>query len=351
MLNRFSGRYGLTSPSIKITCINPASKIFVTGGTGFLGAYIIRELLQKGYRVRAIRRRQQLPFFIPANVFDPVEWVSGDVLDNHVLENAMEDADAVVHCAAKLSFSGRDQREMYRTNIEGTANVVNAALLKKVPRFLHISSVAALGRTVNGETVNESKQWEDNATNTRYAISKYHAELEVWRGAGEGLNTVIVNPSTILGFGDWNNSSCALFKNAYNEFPWYSNGINGFVSVEDTARASVQLLESGIANERFIISAENWSFREVFNTMADAFGKKRPHREATALLAAIAWRTEKVKNLFSGKPSLLTKESARIAQTTTYFDNSKVCKALPGFSFTTLRTCIEEACQHYMQYV
>ena len=273
------------------------------------------------------------------------------MLDTHVLENAMEGVDAVVHSAAKVSFVAADQRAMYKINIEGTANVVNAALLKKVKKLVHISSVAALGRTINGETVTEKKQWEDSPINTNYSISKYHSELEVWRGSGEGLNTVIVNPSTILGYGNWNNSSCAIFKNAYHEFPWYSNGINGFVSVDDTARATVLLMETEISNERFIINADNWSFRQLFNTMADAFGKKRPHREATATLAAIAWRTEKVKSFFSGKPSLLTRETARIAQTATYFDNSKVCNALPGFRFTPLDTAVKNACNYYMQYV
>src|SRR5450432_234448 len=331
--------------------INPPAKIFVTGGTGFLGAYIIKELVQKGYSVRAIRRSNKLPAFIAGAVFNNVEWIEGDVLDTVLLENAMEGMDAVIHSAAKVSFVGDAQMEMFKTNIEGTANVVNAALLKNIKRLVHISSVAALGRTANGETVTEKKQWEDNSINTKYAISKYNAELEVWRAIGEGLNAVIVNPSTILGYGNWNNSSCAIFKSAYNEFPWYSNGINGFVVVEDVASATISLMGTDVCNERFIINADNWSFRQVFNSIADSFGKKRPQKEATPALASIAWRTEKVKSFFSGKPSLLTKESARIAQTATYFDNSKICSALPGFSFTPLDISIKNACNHYLQYL
>ena len=263
----------------------------------------------------------------------------------------MEGMDAVIHSAAKISFVPGDDKEMFKTNIEGTANVVNAALLKNIKRLVHISSVAALGRTANGETVTEKKQWEDSNTNTKYAISKYNAEMEVWRGIGEGLNAVIVNPGTILGYGNWNNSSCAIFKNVYNEFPWYSNGINGFVAVEDVAKATILLMESDISNERFIVNGDNWSFREVFNSIADGFGKKRPHRAATPGLAALAWRAEKVKTFFSGKPSLLTKESARIAQTVTYFDNSKICKALPGLTFAALDVSIKNACNHYLQYI
>lgn len=307
--------------------------------------------MQKGYRVSAIRRSDKLPAFIPAVIFKDVEWIDGDILDTNILENAMEGIDAVIHSAAKVSFVATEQQSMFKTNIEGTANVVNAALLKNVKRLVHVSSVASLGRTANGETVTEKKQWEDSNINTNYAISKYNAEMEVWRGIGEGLNAVIVNPSTILGYGDWNNSSCAIFKSSYNEFPWYSNGINGFVAVEDVARAIVLLMESDISNERFIINGDNWTFRQLFNAIASAFGKKQPHREATPALAAIAWRIEKVKSLFSGTPPLLTKETARVAQTATYFDNSKIRSALPGFAFTPLDECVKNACNHYLQYL
>ncbi len=307
--------------------------------------------MQKGYGVRAIRRVRSVPYFIPATVFSTVEWIEGDVLDPLFLEDAMQGVSAVIHCAAKVSFEAAQHRCMYATNIEGTANVVNAALLNHIPRLLHISSVAALGRTANGEIVTEKKQWEDNKANTVYAISKYNAEMEVWRGIGEGLEAVILNPATILGYGDWTQSSCAIFKTVYDEFPWYSNGINGFVAVEDVARATVLLLESTVRNERFIVNADNWSFRQVFNSMADGFGKKHPSMEATPTLAAMAWRIEKVKKFFSGKASLLTKESARIAQTTTYFDSSKICNALPGFSFTALDAAIKNACNHYLQYL
>jgi dihydroflavonol-4-reductase len=296
-----------------------------------------------------MRRNNKLPFFIPTHIFSNVEWVEGDILDMSVLENAMEGMDIVIHSAAKVSFVSNEHQAMLKTNIEGTANVVNASLLKKIKRFVHISSVSALGRTTDGEIINENKQWQESNINTSYAISKYNAEMEVWRGIGEGLNAVIVNPSTILGYGDWNNSSNAIFKNVYNEFPWYTNGINGFVAVEDVAKATVLLMESNINNERFILNADNWPFRQLFNTIADGFDKKHPHRQATPLLAAIALALEKIKTTFSHKPSFLTKESARIAQTKTYFDNSKILKALTGFSFTPLDVSIKKACNQYLQ--
>ena len=322
-------------------------KVFVTGGTGFLGAYIIKELIEKNYAVRAIRRSNKLPFFIPQNIFDNVEWVDGDVLDVITLEEAMEGSDAVIHAAAKVSFVKKERREMYKTNIEGTANVMNTALSLDIKRVVHVSSIAALGRNAAGEKVDETKKWQESKQNTNYSISKYYGEMEVWRAIGEGLNAVIANPSTIIGYGDWNTSSCAIFKTVYDKIPWYTNGINGFVSVEDVAKAIVQLMESDITGERFIISGENASFHEVFNLIADAFGKKHPHLEATAFLAAFAWRFEKIKTLFTGNTSALTKESAMIALSKTYFDNTKILKALPDFSFTSLKECIEKACKAY----
>jgi dihydroflavonol-4-reductase len=322
--------------------------VFITGGTGFLGAYIIKELVEKGYQVRALRRTPKIPFFIPAVIFEKVEWISGNVLDIPFLELAIADSDIVIHSAAKISFSAKDRNEMFQTNVDGTTNVVNAALMNNVKRLVYVSSVAALGRTMNGDTVNENKKWEDSKMNTNYAISKYYAEMEIWRAMGEGMNTVIVNPSTILGYGDWNTGSCAIFKNVFNEFPWYTNGVNGFVDVEDVARATVLLMESDIENQRFILNGGNWSFRQLFNTIADGFNKKHPHKEATAFLAEIAWRLEKIKAVVSGKNPLLTKESARVAQTRTFFDNSKILQMLNGFQFSPLEKTIVTACNRYL---
>lgn len=324
------------------------TKILVTGGSGFIGAYIIKELVEKGYAVRAIRHSNNAPFFIPAHINEKVEWVPGDVLDVVSLHEAMDGVDAVIHAAAKVSFNDNDRSSLYKINIDGTANVVNMALENNVKRFVHISSVAAIGRTVTGETVNEEKKWQAGKMHTTYAISKYHAELHVWRGAAEGLDMVIVNPSTVLGYGDWNMSSCAIFKSVYKEFPWYTKGINGFVAVTDVAKATVLLMESNQSHERFIVNGDNWTFQQLFNTIADGFGKKHPHKEASPFIGKIAWRMEKLKSMMSGKKPLLTRQSARVAQSVTYFDNSKILKALPGFSFTPLEKAIQKNCELYL---
>lgn len=326
-----------------------AGGILVTGGTGFLGSYIIKELIEKGYTVRAIRRAtSQLPFYIPKAIFDKVEWVEGDVLDIISLENAMEGMDTVIHAAAVVSFIPKERKRMYQVNVAGAANVVNVALEKKIKRFIHISSIAAIGRSSDGGHVNEEKKWEENKSTTHYAKSKYRGELEVWRGMGEGLDTVILNPSTIIGYGDWNNSSCAIFKKMYEEFKWYSPGINGFVDVEDTARAVVKIMESDISEQRFIITNENLAFQQLLNMMADGFHKKRPSRQITPFMLSIAWRMEALISFIRGKKPVLTKESARVAHSKTYFSNEKILKALPGFTFTPIGESIKKACEKYL---
>jgi len=334
----------------KIYHIRPQiSNILVTGGTGFVGAYIIKELVQQGFSVRAIKRSAaQLPEFIEPAIFDKVEWVEGDILDVIALEDAMQGIDAVIHSAAIVSFSKKERSNMYHVNIEGTKNVVNTALENNVPRIVYISSVAAIGRKLTGGTVNEKAQWEDSNANTHYAISKFKAELEVWRGFAEGLEGVILNPATVLGYGNWNQSSSGIFKSAYNQFKWYTNGVNGFTDVEDVARAAVMLLKGTVTEERYIICNDNWPFRKLFNTMADNFGKKRPYKEATPFLSGVAWRLEKLKSIFSGKKPLLTRESAKVANSFTRFDNAKLLKALPGFTYTPLEETIRKACAKYV---
>ena len=323
------------------------STILVTGGTGFLGSYIIKQLVEQGYTVKALRRSKKTPWWIAPAVLDAVTWVDGDVLDVVALEEAMDDADIVIHSAAVVSFAKRDRKDMYQVNVEGTANVVNIAIEKNVKRLIHISSVAALGRTATGGHVNEDKKWEETGVNTHYARSKHRAEMHVWRGISEGLEAVILNPGTILGYGDWHSGSCAIFRQVYEGFNWYTPGINGFVDVEDVAKVVVAFAKNNISEERYIVNGDNWEFRKLQDTIAAGFGKKGPQRKAGPFILGLAWRLEKFKSIFSAKKPLLTKESARVAQSRTFFENDKLLRALPDFSFTPLERTIAAACEKY----
>lgn len=273
--------------------------------------------------------------------------MDGDIMDIVSLEDALHGIDTIIHSAAVVSFSKKERQNMYRTNVEGTANVVNVALEKGTRRLVHISSVAALGRKKDSSTVDETAKWEDDNNNTHYAISKFKAELEAWRGFAEGLEGVVLNPATILGYGNWNDGSSAIFKNVYKEFGWYTNGINGFTDVEDAAKATVMLALSEITEQRFIVCNDNWRFRKLLDAMADGFGKKRPGREATPFLSSVAWRIEAFKSLFTGNKPLITKESAKVANSETLFDGSKLVKTLPGFQYRPLEETIQNACSQY----
>jgi nucleoside-diphosphate-sugar epimerase len=238
---------------------------------------------------------------------------------------------------------------LMKINVEGTANVVNAALANGVEKLVHVSSVAALGRKRNNTTVTENVKWDDNANPSVYGLSKYLGELEVWRGISEGLNAVIVNPVIILGLAQWGTGSSAMFRNAFNEFPWYTEGVSGFVDATDVATAMVLLMKSDITAERYILSAENKSYRSIFTEMAIAFGKKPPTRKVNPTLAAIVWRIERIKSWITGKEALLTKETAETAQQKVNFDNSKILNALPGFGFKPVSQTISECCPGYIK--
>ncbi len=313
-------------------------KIFITGATGLVGAYLIKQLIRQNKNIKALYRTE-IPYNSPN-----VEWIQGDIFDTVLLEEILNDVDEVYHCAAKVSFNPKHKKELFKTNVEGTANIVNACLNTGVKKLLHVSSVSALGRLRENVIVNEAMQWSEETNNSRYGESKYLAEMEVWRGIAEGLNAVIINPTIILGAGDWNKGSSEIFKTVYKEFPYYTEGVTGFVDANDVAIIMIELMNSDISGERFIVSAENISYKNLFAMIAEAFNKKPPHKNVTPFMAASIWRLEAIRSLITGKAPFITKATARTALAKVYFDNSKLLKALPEFSYTSLKNSVERIC-------
>jgi dihydroflavonol-4-reductase len=314
--------------------------ILVTGATGLLGSHLLAQLVNEGKKTRALYR-SEIPVMEGA---EAIEWVKGDILDVVALETAMEGVQQVYHCAAMVSFHPKNKAILHKTNIEGTANVVNACLDAGIQKLLFVSSVAALGRIREDRAINESMNWTEESSNSEYGKSKYFSEMEVWRGIGEGLNAVIVNPTIILGAGDWDNGSSGIFKSAYNEFPWYAEGTSGFVDVEDVVRAMILLMESKFSSERFILSGANLPYKEIFSQIGRNFHKKPAHKKVTPFLAAIVWRLEAVKAMFTGKEPLLTKETAKTAQTKANFDNRKLTRFFLNFEYTPMNQSLERIC-------
>ncbi|MBV8254715.1 MAG: NAD-dependent epimerase/dehydratase family protein [Chitinophaga sp.] len=320
--------------------------ILVTGGTGLLGSHLIRSLVEAGKPVRAIYRKE--PAAQLEDIRHKIEWVQGDILDVVGLEEVMEGIKQVYHCAGMVSFAPGNN-SLRKVNVEGTANVVNIALDAGVEKLVHVSSVAALGRAKDGEHISEESEWVPSKHNSQYAVSKFDGELEVWRGIAEGLPAAIVNPSIILGSGFWEDGSSAIFKNVYKEFPYYTRGVNGFVDVRDVAKAMIMLMDAPVSGQRFILSADNWSYKDLFTSMANALHRKPPVKEATPFMTGLVWRVERLKQMFGGKSPLITKETAHTAQLKVYYDNSKIQQFLPEFHFRSLETTIAETCQDYLR--
>lgn len=315
--------------------------ILVTGGTGLIGSHLITSLIKNGEQVKALYRSTIPSFYLS----DRVEWVKGDILDIVGLQEALINVHKVYHCAAVVSFNPRKKDELHKINIEGTVNIVNASLDTGIEKLLFVSSVAALGRKKENDCIDEHIQWSETNSYSEYGKTKYLAEMEVWRGIGEGLNAVIINPVTVLGAGNWHKGSSELFKSAYNEFPWFTEGINGFTDVLDVVKAMIFLMNSNIQSERYIISTTNLAYRNLFTMMANCFGKKPPHKKVKPWMAEILWRLEGLKTKFSGKEPLLTKETVHTAQVKICFDNTKLLKAIPEFSYTPMEDTVNRICR------
>lgn len=323
-------------------------KILVTGGTGFVGSYLLRYLVDQGYtQIRGLRRPGSRMDLV-APVAGQVEWVEGDVLDIFSLDDALEGVSRVYHCAAVVSFDPRDTNKMMQVNIEGTANLINAALSAGIKKFIHTSSIATLGRTREGETLDESRVWQRGRFNTQYAISKFLAEQEAWRGMAEGLEVGIVNPSVILGSGRWEEGALRLFNYVWNQSPFYPVGGTGFVDVRDVARFMIRLMESPVSNERFIVSAENRSYRWVLEEIARNLDRRPPRIAVRPWMRGIAWRLATLLAKMQGKRPFLTREVAANASRTFYFDSSKAEQYF-DFSYHPLKQSIAHSATRFRE--
>ncbi len=333
--------------------------ILVTGGTGLLGSHLLMKLATDGVNVRAIYRTEKKRDAV-AGVFayyqrnanelwKSIEWVQGDVLDVQSLAGALDGVTQVYHCAAAVTFVPADEPYMHKVNVEGTANLVNACLEKDNIRLCHVSSVAAIGRDGSEEIISEKNEWKDSSHNAAYAISKHNAEMEVWRGTIEGLNAFMVNPSLILGPGDWNQSTGAMFKKAHNGLPFYTRGGNCFVDVQDVVDAMTQLMSSDIKNERFIVGAENRRFKEIFGKIALKMGKSPPRLKASPWMTEVTWRLEKLRSMLTGTKPFITKEVAHHALQLNLYDNAKLLAVLPEFSYREIDQTLDFVCEAFLK--
>lgn len=323
-------------------------KILITGATGFLGSYVARCLLHHGYQNIVCLKRKSSNMKFVTDFADQVEWAVADVLEISSLSDIVVDVDAIIHSAAMISLDPKDRSMLYRVNVEGTENLVNLALDNEIKKFVHVSSIAAIGRTGRVEIISEDTEWEDNPINSHYGISKFRAEMELWRAASEGLSMAIVNPSLILGTGNWNYGTPAILRRVESGLGFYPKGKIGIVDVRDVAEACVKLLESDIVNQRFIISAENISYKDVLFRIADALKVKRPAFMIPKILHTPGWIFEALVSKIMGRAPLITKESLKTTSIDTVFNNSKSVDKL-GLKYRNMSDAVNEYCELYHQ--
>ncbi|MBS2098220.1 NAD-dependent epimerase/dehydratase family protein [Carboxylicivirga linearis] len=330
--------------------------IFITGGTGLVGSHLLYNLTKEGKKVRALCRDTSSKEYVEkvfrfysdeaTKLFSNIEWFEGDLHDYFSLLDALNEVDHVYHCAAMVSFKPSDAKEMFSNNVDGTANLVNACIEKKVNRFCFVSSIATLGGSINGTPIDETTFWQNDDNHSVYSQSKFQSEMEVWRGTKEGLNAIIVNPSVIIGPVELDRSTGQLFKTMMKGTPFFTNGSTGFVDVRDVAAAMINLCNSNIANERFIINGENLLYKDFFTLGAKEFKVKPPRFRAGRILTGIAWRMERLKYyLFRTEPHF-TKETARTSQHRSVYSDEKYQKLFP-----TSRISIGEAILNTANYL
>jgi dihydroflavonol-4-reductase len=331
--------------------------ILVTGGTGLVGSHLLYHLSLQNDTIRAVYRTESslkkvknvFSFYTDdKNLFDKIEWFLADITNVPSMIPAFFDVSHVYHCAAFISFNPKDYREMRKVNIHGTAIVVNLCIDAKIDKLCYVSSIATVGNSLKRDLCTEEDEWNKELNNSGYSITKFGAEMEIWRASQEDVDVVIVNPGVILGSGFWTAGSGKLFSQVYNGFQFYTEGITGFVSVQDVVKPMILLMNSDVKNERFILVSQNKSFKEIFFLIADAFGKKRPSKKIKSWQTNIFWRIAWLLSKITGKEPLLSKYSARSAHAVSKYSSEKIEKTL-NFKFENIDKSVEEICKNYLK--
>jgi dihydroflavonol-4-reductase len=324
--------------------------ILVTGGTGLVGSHLLLQLAENEVGIRAIYRSQKaidktkslFQLYQKESLFAKIEWVKADIIDIPSLAIAFQNVAYVYHCAALISYDPKDEDQLRKINIEGTANIVNLCLDFNVKKLCHVSSIAALGDLkLHEPQVTEETEWNPEALHSDYAISKYGAEMEIWRGQQEGLEVVIVNPGVILGAGFWDQGSGIFFSAIQKGFPFYTKGSTGYVGASDVAKIMVQLMNSNLVGERFSVIAENLTFQNVIFEIANKLNVKKPKREAKPWMLLIAWRLDWFLATFFRTKRKISKYSANSLLATDMISNEKI-KSTLNFEFQSIESVIQE---------
>jgi len=330
--------------------------ILVTGGTGLVGSHLLYFLLKENKSVRAIRRKKSdlskvLKVFSyytenAEELFQKIEWIEADITQIPSLTEAFKGVTSVYHCAAFISFDISHFEKLRKINIEGTANVVNLCLANSVEKLCYVSTVAAIGFLENGKTITEENEWKPEAENSVYAISKYGAEMEVWRGIQEGLKAIVVNPSVIIGEGFWNSGIGTILKILDKKMPFYPNGGVGIIDVRDVVQIMILLMESSMINEKFILSAHNISYKILFSELTALLGRKLPKGEIKEWKLMFLSKFDWFVHHLLGTEKKLPKALVKSLYTVSFYNNDKIKKAL-DYNFIPLQETLQRVTGYY----
>lgn len=335
--------------------------ILVTGSTGVVGAHLLYHLTKENDAVKALYRNKKKIETVKhvfsyyendvEKLFSKIKWVKGDITDIPSLENAFKDITYVYHCAALVSFDPNNYRKLRNVNIKGTANIVNLCISNSIKKLCYVSSIAAIGETPDAgkKLIDEFSEWNPEADHSVYAITKYGAEMEVWRGTQEGIDTIIVNPGIIIGPGYWGTSSGSLIKRIYKGQKYFTSGVSGYVDVNDVVLPMIKLMNSTIKNERYILVSENISFKDFAIHASEKLQVSPPTKEASFLMLQIIWRLDWLNYFFKRKYRKLTKQMVTSITSNSYYSNKKVLDDLPEFKFMKVKDSIALTASYFLK--
>jgi nucleoside-diphosphate-sugar epimerase len=336
---------------------NNTKPIFVTGGTGLLGSHLIYALISKGDKVRAIHRKTSNRDILRKvigyyggdyeKLMEFVEWTECDINDYERLSKAMKGVDFVYHCAAAVSFKNLGRETIIDNNVTGTSNIVKGSLENRIKKLCHVSSNAALGAKDGEFMVDETHEWNEEQHHSPYAISKYLSEQEVLQGIRKGLNAVIVNPTIILGPGEWSRGSASFFSRIDKGMLFCTSGTTGYVDVNDVVNSMIALMMSGISGERFIINSDNPTYEEFFTMVASSVKARKPVIKVPRIFSYLVMPAVQLLEIVTRGKSALTKEMIKVAWSKITYDNSKVIK-YTGISFKPIEKSVQEIGRIYL---
>ncbi len=317
-----------------------SKKVLIIGGSGLLGSYLTKWCIKQGYTDMTATYQNSADDIHPL-LKEGIHWKQLVLPDKEKTLELIKGHDCVIHTAGFVSYNPKHKSRLMDINSLGTSQIVNACLEHNVKHLIFIGSKSVLGREKENEPITETAPWLENKFSTHYGLSKYLGELEVWRGAAEGLPVSVVLPSIILGTGNWDRSSLQMIKRIATKSKWYPGGTTGFVDVRDVVSFIGILVESGPTGERWLLNGFNKSYAAMYHDFGEQLNIQATYKEAPKWLA---------KLILSGKSlfgeSTLGVEMLHQAYGSFSYDSTKSL-GLEGFQYTDPKKTIYEIVKSY----